>query len=266
MIDKLARYRAPDKLKKQVFDILVNNIESEQIRSWNRHFEALDTEHTGLVTIRELVRLIEKTGRFKAQLKELKKLNKRDPRLKIKYSEFLLRVVDLKHEVRPEDIAFAFTHIDSDNSGKINAKDLQSFLKRRGDDVTISEAQEMIKKAGLKACAYNSDPTDKHMGSSSLLEEEQGELDYPMFKTYLLAPSIESQGGHLLKHQSSIRFSEYCRASNSFEDDENNSSRDNYSQTKRFATLNKSSDIKSSREAADFNMQIESVSIVHSKQ
>ena len=122
----------------------------------------------------------------------------------------------------------------------------------------------MIKKAGHKARAYNSDSRDKYL-NSNLLEEEQGELDYPMFKTYLLAPSIESQGNAFLKQQSSIRFSEYYRASNTFDDDENDSSRDNYIQTRRFATLNNCSDTKSSKDAAEFNLKIVSETIIHSK-
>ena len=210
VINKLSKYRAPDKLKKQIFNILVNNIESELIQQWNKHFEVLDTKGTGLVNIKELIKLIEKTGRFKSQLKNLKKLNKKDPHLKIKYSDFLLRVVDFKSEVKTEDIVHAFNHIDSDNSGKIDVKDLQSFLKRRGEDVSEEEAQSMLSKAEHKVALFNSESRSK---KSILLneseKEEQGKLDYPMFKTYLLAPSLESQGGFLMKKYSSIQFSEY---------------------------------------------------------
>ena len=267
VIDKLARYKAPDRLKKQIFDILVNNIESELIQQWNKHFEALDTDNTGLVNIKELIKLIEKTGRFKSQLKDLKKLNKKDPHLKIKYSDFLMRVVDLKKEVRAEDIAFAFSHIDSDNSGKINAKDLHSFLKRRGDDITIDEAQNMIKKAGLKVWSLNFDSRDKNIVSSGEFEggAEQGELDYPMFKTYLLAQSIESQGAMLLKKQSSIRFSEYWRTSNTFADEENDTLLEDFDHSRRFATINNIQGGKSSKEIEEFNMKIESQCIIHTK-
>mmetsp|Transcript_22285 Transcript_22285/g.25605 ORF Transcript_22285/g.25605 Transcript_22285/m.25605 type:complete len:110 (-) Transcript_22285:93-422(-) len=107
-------------LKKEIFNILINSIESELIQEWNKHFEILDTDNTGMIKIRELIKLIEKTGKFKFQLVKLNDINKKTPGLKIRYSEFLLRVVDLKREVRAEDIVNAFVQIDSDNSGYID--------------------------------------------------------------------------------------------------------------------------------------------------
>ena len=77
--------------------------------------------------------------RLKNNLKQLKKLNKKDPNLEIQYSDFLLRIVDIKKEIKAEDIANAFFHLDTKKSGKICAKDLHDFLKRRGDDISLEE-------------------------------------------------------------------------------------------------------------------------------
>lgn len=151
MIEKLCRYRAPDMLKKEIFTILLNNVKSELIQKWNRDFERLDTDNTGMVKIKELIRILEKEGGFKPQIKHLKQLNKNDPNLKIQYSDFLLRVVDLKKEIKAADIASAFVHIDADKSGRINAKDLRNYLIRRGEDVSEEEAQEILGKAEHKA-------------------------------------------------------------------------------------------------------------------
>lgn len=216
MISKLARYRAPDMLKKEIFNILINNIESDLIQQWNKYFEELDTDSTGMIKIKELVKLIGKTGKFKPQLKQLKELNKKDPNLKIKYSDFLLRIVDIKKEVKAEDIANAFMHIDSENKGKIDAKGLQNFLQRRGEGITMEEATKMIRRAETKVSSLELETKSKKNDCSS--DEDNMdiiipiELDYPMFKKYLCEPSIESQSQSILKSQSSLRFSEYHKA------------------------------------------------------
>lgn len=216
VISKLASYRAPDQLKKEVFNILMNNIESNLIQQWNNHFEGLDTDNTGMIKIKELIKLIGSTGRFKSQLKQLKELNKKDPNLKIKYSDFLLRIVDIKKEVKAEDIANAFKHLDTDGSGKIDAKDLQSFLRRRGEDITEEEASAMIRKAETKVSSLSMELRDKKTtyGSDDKFDTNvPQEIDYPMFKKYLLSTSPESHTHSFLKSQSSMRFSEYNGAS-----------------------------------------------------
>lgn len=208
----MARYRAPDMLKKEIFNLLMNNIESDIIQQWNTYFEKLDTDNTGMIKIKELVKLIGKTGRFKSQLKQLKELNKKDPNLKIQYSDFLLRIVDIKKEVKAEDIANAFIHLDTDRSGRIDVKDLQNFLKRRGEHVSEEEATQMIRKAELKLSSLSIELKDKKTNCDSDDKFEPNhapEMDYKMFKTYLCAASPESKENSYLKSQSSIRFSEY---------------------------------------------------------
>lgn len=230
MISKLARYRAPDQLKKQIFNILINNIESEVIEQWNRNFEKLDSDNSGMIKIKEIIKLIEKTGSFKSQLKQLKEINKKDPNLKINYSDFLLRIVDIKQEVKKEDIANAFMQFDTDKTGKIDVKKIQSFLKRRGEDITEEDALAMIGNAEDKITASTAGfkkgkKSKKNRSNDDVEAPVAKEIDYPMFKTYLLAPSPESQTQSLLKRQSSLRFSEYrpfINGSSQFDSDKTN--------------------------------------------
>ena len=103
--------------------------------------------------------------------------------MKIKYSDFLLRIIDLKREIRAEDIASAFNHIDSDKSGKIESKDLQNYLKRRGEDISEEEVKEMIKKAESKVFSVESISNKNDENSATYSNSNnQGELDYPTFK------------------------------------------------------------------------------------
>lgn len=214
MINKLARYRAPDILKKEIFNILINNIESDLIQDWNKTFEKLDVDHSGMIKIKELVKMIEKTGKFKAQLGKLKELNKKNPHLKIKYSEFLLRIVDIRKEVKHEDIYQAFKRIDVDESGTINVKDLQDFLKRKGDNISTEQAKEMLNLADSKVAMKTTSHTDMNSNVGDRDNNASGsqtsvkEMDYMMFKKYLCEPSPESHNLNYMK-QSTLRFSEY---------------------------------------------------------
>jgi len=179
------------------------------IQQWNKYFETLDIDHSGMIKIKEMIKVIEKTGKFKSQLAQLKQLNKKNPHLTIKYSDFLLRIVDIKKEIKPEDIANAFTQIDVDNSGKIDTKDLQNYLKRRGDGITEEEAQEMIQRAETKISLTSFDASQDKRKIRRKVKEEAVELDYPMFKKYLCNPSPESHGFGMISMESSLRFSEY---------------------------------------------------------
>jgi len=84
-------------------------------------------------------------------------------------------------------------------------KDLHSFLKRRGEDVSEEEAENMIKHAEFKVSSVDFDSKDKR-------KRGRNKLDYRMFKTYLLASSFDSQDDSLLDQQSSLRFSEYAKS------------------------------------------------------
>ena len=110
----------------------------------------LDKDNNGYVNMEELIKRIEDTGKFTRELEKLKELNNSQPDLKIKYSDFLLKIIDLKREIKPEDIEHAFNHIDAVKSGRITTKDLHGYLKRWGEDITEEEAKDMILKAGLK--------------------------------------------------------------------------------------------------------------------
>jgi Ca2+-binding EF-hand superfamily protein len=182
----LARYRAPDLLKKEIFNILMNSVESDLIQKWNEHFEKLDTDHTGMIKIKELIRLIAKTGQFKSQLRKLKDLNKKDPNLKIQYSDFLLRIVDIKKEIKCEDILTAFNHLDTDKSGTIGAKDLKCFLKRRGEEVSEKEVNTMLRMANEKSRSTEfKEKKTSHESDDVIDSVIPEEMDYKMFKTYL---------------------------------------------------------------------------------
>lgn len=121
------------------------------------------------------------------QLTKLKEINKKNPHLKIKYSEFLLRIVDIRREVRAEDIFGAFSRIDSDGTGTIDAKDIQNFLLRKGNGVTEKEAAEMIKAVDSKISRTTSGETKRKEKDDEPDQPKKTpkELDYVMFKKYL---------------------------------------------------------------------------------
>lgn len=55
VFEKLSKFKVPDILKKEVFLILANQISEETIHKWNKTFEELDTEGTGMITVDALI-------------------------------------------------------------------------------------------------------------------------------------------------------------------------------------------------------------------
>lgn len=101
-----------------------------------------------------------------------------------------------------------FYRFDTDNKGTINAKDLQVYFKRRGEELTEEEANDILKKAELKA-TMGSAATSKSSSKDKETSSGPKEIDYIVFKKYIWNPSPESHSLNFLKNQSSLRFSEY---------------------------------------------------------
>lgn len=63
ILKKLANFKAPDMLKKEMFLILANQIDKEQIQEWNQAFEELDVDGTGMIKVSTIIELCKSRGR-----------------------------------------------------------------------------------------------------------------------------------------------------------------------------------------------------------
>lgn len=150
VIKKLARYKVPDILKKEVFLILANQIKDETIEDWNKTFEELDVEGTGMIRIDTLIQKCKDEGVNTNYLERLKRMNRSNADLKINYSDFLTKVIDINKEVNDFDIETAFKHFDAEGSGKITKESIIKFLKRKGDTSPEKNASIIFKQTHEK--------------------------------------------------------------------------------------------------------------------
>lgn len=150
IVKKLARFKIPDMLKKEIFLILANQIDSATVDKWTMTFESLDTEGTGMIKIDALIKTCKESGAKTAYLEQLKEMHGGDGDFTINYSDFLAKVIDINKEVDDFNIEKAFQTLDTDGSGKITKEDLALFLKRKGDDRAEENAQKFIKSAQRK--------------------------------------------------------------------------------------------------------------------
>lgn len=162
ILDKLTHYKAPKRLKQEALKIVVKLLSNEQIdelrvRTKQQAFEAIDTEHTGFLTISELQRAMEHAGLLVAKEEITRKLyvgivNKVDylHQGKLNYTEFVLATLDRKRVITDEIIFNAFKFFDPENTGFITPSNLANAFQHAGYEVHSEEVAEMIKEYDVK--------------------------------------------------------------------------------------------------------------------
>ena len=163
ILDKLKNYKAPKRLKQEALKIVVKLLSNQQIdelrvRLRQQAFEAIDTEHTGFLTVGELQRAMERAGLQLAREEitrtiYLEIMNKVDYLHlgKLNYTEFVLATLDRK-KVMTEEILFnTFKYFDTENTGFITPANLGQAFKHAGYEIDPAEIGDMIKEFGLSS-------------------------------------------------------------------------------------------------------------------
>lgn len=101
---------------------------------------------------------------------------------KISYSDFLTKVVNIRKEIKEEDVKKAFEQLDVDKSGKIEARDLNSFLQRRGNE----EIDAKVIFNEIDKDPENSKLNETDVNDTSYDTTQREEIGYGTFKEYLL--------------------------------------------------------------------------------
>lgn len=82
-IDKLANYRSPEGLRKEIFLFLVHNINSANKTKWNEIFESLDTKHCGKIRIWDIISKLSSLDYKISPNSKLLKLYQQDKKMSI---------------------------------------------------------------------------------------------------------------------------------------------------------------------------------------
>lgn len=184
VLKKLANFRSPDKLKKEIYQFLASNIKAETINQMNIYFHSLDTDKTGLIRIDDVLNKFEELNCRSSRLIKLQELYSQNKDLKINYSDFMTRVLDIAKEVEHDDLIKAFKHFDSDGSGKITKEDLKNLMRRKGENLDDQELDELLKQV---------DGTSPKVGLAN--KAERTEINFDTFRNYIyklspMSPSL----------------------------------------------------------------------------
>lgn len=187
VLRRLANFHSPSKLKKEIFQFLASNIKSETISQMTQYFNNLDSDKKGQITIEDVINKMEETNLRSSRMTKLKDLYGENKNLKINYSDFMARVVDITKEVEQDDLLKAFQHFDSDGKGKITKEDLKNLMKRRGENLTDDEVDDLLAQV---------DSSFKKSGH--LADNARTEINFETFKNYVyklspMSPSLRHQ-------------------------------------------------------------------------
>lgn len=97
----------------------------------NKCFKQLDKEGSGLIKMSDVVKQIKKSKSGKKRAKLIERTANYDPDKTINYTEYLAKMVDVRTMIKNDDLRKIFKQLSSDNSGYINEKDIDTFLKRK---------------------------------------------------------------------------------------------------------------------------------------
>jgi calcium-dependent protein kinase len=181
VLKKLAKVNQNSYLKKEIFVILSTCIKSDVIEKWNKIFNSLDTDGTGQIKMSEVINMLKDTRVSAKRIEIIEKMYENNQEATVSYSDFLSKVINVKKEIKEEDVKKAFMQLDTDKSGKIEVDDINSLLQRRGHDHIKAQTLMSEVDSGriLRAESSNSSPmTDQ--------EYDRDQIGYGTFKEYIM--------------------------------------------------------------------------------
>ena len=190
VLKKLTKSNENSYLKKEIFMILSTYVKSEVIEKWNRCFNSLDKEGTGKIKISEVISMLKDSNINESRIKKIELMYRDKVDTTISYSDFLAKVINIRREIREEDVQKAFEQLDVDKSGKIGTEDLTSLIQRRGHDHL--KASTLMNEVDSKRMLMNGD----FEASGTMTQDcysKRNEISYGTFKDYILGDDGASE-------------------------------------------------------------------------
>ena len=140
----LIKFQKPIRFKKIILSSLINSLSKVELSKFNTAFNAIDLDHEGFISNKELKKAFEKLGK-ELKEEEISEIIKRidyDKNGKLNYSEFLMASINLKNFINDQRLFNLFLHFDTNNSGYIDKQNLTTALLRNGKE--IEDIQDII--------------------------------------------------------------------------------------------------------------------------
>jgi calcium-dependent protein kinase len=142
----LKSFRCTGKLKRVCLTIIAKHMKEEDISDLQQTFLALDRNHDGTLTAKEIKDGLLKHGNSIPEgLDEIIKKLDTDGSGAIDYTEFIAATMTHRHYTKESVLWSAFRVFDRDNSGTITTEELQLVMK----DLNDAQVTELMKEADL---------------------------------------------------------------------------------------------------------------------
>lgn len=126
---------------------LVQTIKSDDVKHLRAHFDAIDTDKSGMIDAQELQNYLKKMKMNVNNNEALKLIEELDYQGngKINYSEFLAATIDCNKFLTDQRLAAIFQQFDTDNTKKITAQNLKSAFEKMGIEISLEELTTNIR-------------------------------------------------------------------------------------------------------------------------
>lgn len=161
ILNTIKTYTPSCRFKKYVLKYFINMMSHSEIKQYKTIFYAVDFNHDGTIGKEELEQAFKLSG-IRITPEEIRKImtasddvNKQS----LDYSEFIIVCLDLKKFMSKEKVESAFNYFDIDNSGYIEALDIENALLRFGkkilhEDDIYKMIREVTKKPNKKDISF----------------------------------------------------------------------------------------------------------------
>lgn len=191
VLEKLTLDSGPSLLKKEIFGILSVYIKSETIEKWNKCFHSLDTDGSGQIRISDIIKELKDSNVHIDKIKQLEDQYSDKMDAKISYSDFLTKVINVRKEIKESDVQKVFEQLDRDKKGKIEAKDLASYLHRKGREGI--DATSLLNEVEFNKHNMQSMDAKELDHAQSFEFSQRNDISYGTFKQYILGGDADNQ-------------------------------------------------------------------------
>lgn len=145
-INSFRRFMHYTKLKKAALMVIAHKANTDKIQKLRKVFQQLDIYKTGTITPEELRIALERHNITGTEVNTLFADLDQDRSGHIRYMEFLAATIETQKHISAEEMSIAFDHLDTDSSGYITKKNLQSLL---GKQFSKDDVEEIIRESDL---------------------------------------------------------------------------------------------------------------------
>jgi len=146
IVESLHSFSKEKHLKRAALEAIAFSLNPQQIAELRDAFFAIDTDHSGTISMEELEKALIKRGVPTDKVEAIFSTVDQDRTGVISYSEFLAASIRQRQFLTEERLMEAFERLDTDGSGYITAENLREVM---GDDYDAARVEAMISEADI---------------------------------------------------------------------------------------------------------------------